>query len=110
MEQSGEIADGVLPIYWPSGRYGKLRQMLDAGSVAAGRPAGSVAIAPYITTAVVVDEEQRAAARLKARQPVAFYVGRMGRFYAEMLARYGYAAEVAAVQEGWKPGVPPAPR
>jgi alkanesulfonate monooxygenase SsuD/methylene tetrahydromethanopterin reductase-like flavin-dependent oxidoreductase (luciferase family) len=28
----------------------------------------------------------------------------MGRFYAEMLARYGYGAEVAAVQEGWKTG------
>lgn len=104
MEQSGAIADGVLPIYWPSGRYGELRQLLDAGATAAGRPAGSVAIAPYVTTAIVVDEEQRAAARLKAREPIAFYIGRMGRFYAEMLARYGYADEVAAVQAAWQTG------
>ena len=104
MEQSAAIADGVLPIYWPSGRYGELRQLLDVGSTAAGRPAGSVAIAPYVTTAIVVDEEQRAAARLKAREPIAFYIGRMGRFYAEMLARYGYADEVAAVQAAWQTG------
>jgi len=104
MEQSAAIADGVLPIYWPSGRYGELRRLLDAGSTAAGRPVGSVAIAPYVTTAIVVDEEQRAAARLKAREPIAFYIGRMGRFYAEMLARYGYADEVAAVQAAWQTG------
>jgi alkanesulfonate monooxygenase SsuD/methylene tetrahydromethanopterin reductase-like flavin-dependent oxidoreductase (luciferase family) len=104
MEQSGAIADGVLPIYWPSGRYGELRQTLDHNSEAAGRPAGSVAIAPYLTTAVIADESQREAARQKAREPIAFYIGRMGRFYAEMLARYGYSAEVAAVQEGWKTG------
>ena len=104
MVQSGEIADGVLPIYWPSGRYGELRQLLDQGAAAAGRPAGGTAIAPYITTAIIADEAQREAARLKAREPIAFYIGRMGRFYAEMLARYGYAAEVAAVQEGWRTG------
>ena len=104
MEQSGEIADGVLPIYWPSGRYGELRQTLDRSSEAAGRPAGSVAIAPYLTTAVIADESQREAARQKAREPIAFYIGRMGRFYAEMLARYGYSAEVAAVREGWQTG------
>lgn len=104
MVQSGEIADGVLPIYWPSGRYGELRQLLDEGSAAVGRPAHSVAIAPYITTAVIADESQRAAARQKAREPIAFYIGRMGRFYAEMLSRYGYSDEVAAVREGWQTG------
>lgn len=100
--QSGEIADGILPIYWPSQHYPELRQLLDEGAAKAGRAPGSVAIASYITTAVIADESQRAAARQKAREPIAFYVGRMGRFYAEMLARYGYAAEVAAIQAGWK--------
>jgi F420-dependent oxidoreductase-like protein len=104
IRQTGEIADGVLPIYWPSKKLAALRQQLDEGAVAAGRAPGSVSIASYITTAVIADESQRAASRLKAREPIAFYIGRMGRFYAEMLARYGYAEEVAAVQAAWKDG------
>ncbi len=102
--QSGEIADGILPVYWPSTQLAALRQQLDAGSATAGRAPGSVSIASYITTAVIADESQRAAARQKAREPIAFYVGRMGRFYAEMLARYGYADEVAAIQATWAIG------
>ena len=102
--QTGEIAEGVLPIHWPSRQFAALRRQLDEGSLAAGRAPGSVSIASYITTAVITDEAQRAAARLKAREPVAFYVGRMGRFYAEMLARYGYAEEVAAIQAAWQDG------
>lgn len=102
--QTGVIADGILPTYWPGSQYPDLRSQLDSASVAAGRSAGSVAIAPYITTVLVADEAQRAAARLKARKPIAFYVGRMGRFYAEMLAAHGYAEEVAAIQAGWKVG------
>ena len=102
--QTGEIADGILPIYWPGRQLPALRAQLDAGAARAGRPAGSAAIASYITTAVITDESQRAAARDKAREPIAFYIGRMGRFYAEMLARQGYAAEVAAISAGWREG------
>jgi len=104
IEQSGAIADGILPIYWPGSRLPELRAQLDAGAMAAGRAPGSVEIASYITTAVITDESQRAAARDKAREPIAFYVGRMGRFYAEMLAKNGYAAEVAAIIAGWREG------
>ncbi|MDP9374437.1 MAG: LLM class flavin-dependent oxidoreductase [Chloroflexota bacterium] len=104
--QTGAIADGILPTYWPSHEFPTLHRMLDEGAVAAGRPPGGTAIAPYITTAVVPegDERAREIARMKAREPIAFYVGRMGRFYAEMLARYGYADEVAAIQRGWQEG------
>jgi F420-dependent oxidoreductase-like protein len=104
IEQSGEIADGILPIYWPSKDLPELRRLLDAGSARAGRPPGSVSIASYITTAIIADESQREAARLKAREPIAFYVGKMGRFYAEMLAAHGYAEEVAAIQAAWHEG------
>jgi F420-dependent oxidoreductase-like protein len=104
IRQTGAIADGILPVYWPSHALPTLRQLLDEGAASASRPAGSAAIAAYITSALVTNEAQRAAARQKAREPIAFYVGRMGRFYAEMLARYGYAAEVAAIQAGWQEG------
>jgi F420-dependent oxidoreductase-like protein len=102
--QTGAIADGILPVYWPSARYPDLRRLLDEGAETAGRAPGSAVIAPYITTAVVADEAARARARAAAREPLAFYVGRMGRFYAEMLARYGFAEEVAAIRRGWEEG------
>ena len=53
---------------------------------------------------VVADEAQREGARQRAREPIAFYIGRMGRFYAEMLERYGFAEEVAAVRRGREAG------
>ncbi len=102
--QTGAIADGVIPTYWPSAEYPTLQRLLDEGALAAGHPPGNVRVAPYITTAVVPDEAARAQARLRARAPLAFYIGRMGRFYAEMLARYGFADEVAAVQRAWADG------
>lgn len=104
LAQSGEIADGVLPIYWPGWAYGELRTTLDDASQSAGRPAGAVKIAPYITTALVEREDERTTLRRTARGPVAFYIGRMGDFYAEHLVRHGYGEEVAAVQAGWAEG------
>jgi F420-dependent oxidoreductase-like protein len=102
--QTGEIADGILPTFWPASAMPALRAALDAGSQAAGRPAGSVAIAPYITTALIADDSQREMARMLARAPIAWYIGRMGTFYADMLRRNGYPDEVAAVLAGWQQG------
>ena len=104
LEQSGEIADGVLPIYWPGAKFGEMRTLLDAASTRVGRPAGSTRIAPYITTVLVESADQREEMRRRARAPIAFYIGRMGNFYAEMLERHGYVEEVAAVRKGWKEG------
>ena len=104
IDQAGEIADGILPIYWPNRDYPALRNQLDAGALRAGRPETSTRIAPYITVGVVDSEEGREAARRQARGPIAFYVGRMGTFYADMLARHGFAEEVAAIKRGWESG------
>jgi alkanesulfonate monooxygenase SsuD/methylene tetrahydromethanopterin reductase-like flavin-dependent oxidoreductase (luciferase family) len=104
LKQSGEIADGVLPIYWPGAKFAEMRATLDEASIAAGRESGSTRIAPYITTVLVEDESERATMRRRARGPIAFYIGRMGNFYAEMLERHGYVEEVAAVRAGWKQG------
>ncbi len=106
--QTGEIADGVLPVYWPGNKWGELREQLDEGARLAGRPAHSAAIAPYITCAIVsenADEEQRAAIHFKAAAPLAYYIGKMGVYYAQMLTRNGFGAEVQAVIEGWKQGM-----
>src|SRR2546425_427271 len=106
--QTGEIADGVLPVYWPGNKWGELREQLDEGARIAGRPPHSAAIAPYITSVILpenADEQQRATARFHAASPLAYYIGRMGVFYAHMLTRNGFGAEVQAVIEGWKQGM-----
>src|SRR5438874_9387727 len=67
--QSGEIADGVLPVYWPGDKWGEMREILDQGARIAGRPPHSAAIAPYLTAIILdenADENDRAAARLQA--------------------------------------------
>src|SRR2546426_6432084 len=67
--QSGEIADGVMPIYWPGDKWRELREQLDEGSRQAGRPPHSVAIAPSLTCILLseqADEQEKAAARLAA--------------------------------------------
>lgn len=105
VEQSGEIADGVLPVYWPGNKWGELREQLDEGARLAGRPPHSAAIAPYLTVIILnehASEQDRAAARLFAAAPLAFYIGKMGVYYSQMLTRHGYGAEVEIVQEAWK--------
>lgn len=104
IQLAGEVADGILPVYWPARDYPDLRTHLDDGSAKAGRPAGSVSIAPYLTVVIVMDEAERQAARLRAAGPVAFYVGRMGTFYAEMLRNHGFSDDVAAIIKGWESG------
>lgn len=106
--QTGEIADGVLPVYWPGTKWGELRQQLDEGAALAGRPPHSAAVAPYLTCAFLdedMDEEQRAAIRFAAASQLAYYIGKMGVYYAQMLTRNGFGAEVQAVQEAWKQGM-----
>ena len=106
--QSGEIADGVLPVYWPATRWGEMRQQLDEGARLAGRPAHSALIAPYITSVLVgenASEEELAKARFTAAMPLAYYIGKMGVYYAQMLTRNGFGEEVKAVQKGWEQGL-----
>lgn len=108
VEQAGEIADGVLPVYWPSNKWGELREQLDAGARVAGRPPHSTAIAPYITCVLLSEnatEEEKHAAHIQAASPLAYYIGKMGVYYAQMLTRLGYGEDVLAVLKGWKQGM-----
>jgi F420-dependent oxidoreductase-like protein len=106
--QTGELADGTLPVYWPANKWDELRLQLDEGATLAQRPAHSALIAPFITTAILSDdasEQERRAAQLKAATPLAYYIGKMGVYYAEMLTRNGFGEDVQAVLEGWKLGM-----
>jgi alkanesulfonate monooxygenase SsuD/methylene tetrahydromethanopterin reductase-like flavin-dependent oxidoreductase (luciferase family) len=104
IELAGAVADGILPIYWPALDYPALRTDLDRSAVLAGRSTGETRIAPYLVAPVIGDEAERASARRHARGPVAFYIGRMGTFYAAMLSRHGFGAEVEAIRRGWESG------
>ena len=108
VEQAGEIADGVLPVYWPGNKWGELREQLDTGAKKAGRPLHSAAIAPYLTSILLPEnatEQDYMKARLKAAEPLAYYVARMGVFYADMLRRHGFEEDVQAIIEANKQGM-----
>jgi alkanesulfonate monooxygenase SsuD/methylene tetrahydromethanopterin reductase-like flavin-dependent oxidoreductase (luciferase family) len=106
--QTGELADGILPVYWPATKWSALRSQLDEGASLAHRPAHSTLIAPFITTAILnanSGDQERRAAQLKAAMPLAYYIGKMGVYYADMLTRNGFGDDVQAVLAGWQHGM-----
>ena len=98
MRQVGEVADGWMPIYWPKSKYRDGLETVRDGARAAGRAPEGIECIPSITTVI---EDDPAAAKAKAAQPVAFYVTRMGDFYHRMLSRNGFADEVAAMRDAF---------
>lgn len=100
IEQTGRVADGWLPVYWPRGRLGEGIAQLMNGARAAGRERRELTVAPAIAVYVVDDDGREEACR-RARQPIAFFVGRMGHFYPEMLQRLGFEREVADIRAAW---------
>lgn len=99
--QTGEIADGWIPIYWPLGRFAEGIAQLEEGAKKAGRSVKDIDVSPSITVSIARTPDEIARARNAARAPVAFYIGRMGTFYYEMLIRNGFEAEVAACRAAW---------
>lgn len=100
MAQTGEIADGWIPIYWPKDKIREGVETVMEGAKKAGKARAEITVAPSIVLQVT-DAGSEAQIRMQARAPIAFYVGRMGTFYYEMLERHGFEAEVAKIKEGW---------
>ncbi len=98
---TAELADGWLPVMIPlpklKGEIAALRQM----SRAAGRAARAVSVRAPGVVRVTGDVEQ---ARAQAAATLAFYIGRMGTFYAEQLTRQGYGEAVEKVKKAWEGG------
>ena len=98
---TAELADGWLPIMIPlpklKGEIDAVRQM----SVAAGRPADAVSVRAPGAVVVTKDVDR---ARAESANTLAFYIGRMGTFYAEQLTRHGYGEAVQAVKKAWEGG------
>ena len=100
IRQTGEIADGIIPIHWPKGQFAALRDQLAEGASAAGRDGAALTIAAW-THVTILDGEHDEEAWRSARQPLFHYINRMGTFYWQMLERNGFEAEVAASRAAW---------
>jgi len=96
MEQTGEVADGWMPVYWPKSKFVDGKKLLGEASVRAGRPADAVECVASLTTVINPDIEQ---AKFQAAGPVSWYVTNMGDFYHQMLSRNGFPEEVAAMRK-----------
>ncbi|HLG13369.1 MAG TPA: LLM class flavin-dependent oxidoreductase [Blastocatellia bacterium] len=103
LRQIGEIADGWLPTHWPLARLRDGVAEIRAGAEAISRNADRIDIAPFIN---VVVSEDAGRARAAARMPLAYYIGGMGDYYHDSLARLGFAAEADRIRDLWQAGRP----
>jgi F420-dependent oxidoreductase-like protein len=100
MMQTGEIADGWIPIYWPKDKLASGVETIMEGAKKAGKTRGDITVAPAIVLQIT-DDTSEESIRAQARAPIAFYVGRMGTYYYEMLNRHGFEEEVSKIQAAW---------
>jgi alkanesulfonate monooxygenase SsuD/methylene tetrahydromethanopterin reductase-like flavin-dependent oxidoreductase (luciferase family) len=100
IRQTGEIADGIIPIHWPMHQFETLRAQLGEGAQAASRNVSALTIAPQVHLRIL-DGVNDEATWHDARQPLQFYINRMGVFYWQMLSRNGFEGEVASSREAW---------
>mgnify|MGYP001079023767 FL=1 len=101
VKMTAELADGWLPILIPLEHLKSEIDNVRQASVAAGRPASAVSVrAPgTVTVTPHVDKARAASAGM-----LAFYIGRMGAFYAAQLTRLGYGDAVETIKKAWEGG------
>ncbi len=98
VELAGELADGWCPVFFSPRHLPDFRARLAVGAQKAGRTAESISLAPWMIACVSSDA---AHARALARGHIAYYVGGMGRYYSELMVRYGFQEEAARIRELW---------
>ncbi len=96
---AGEIADGVLLTWVPLEAVSQVVSEIRAGAEAAGRAPEDVAIAMYLRTCVTDD---RAGAIEWLRRDITGYT--VADVYSRVFRRFGFQAEVDAMQEAWQRG------
>ena len=95
---TGELADGWLPIYLDATHLPSFQLDIERGAKRVGHSLEAIDVAPYILSCVSEDAE---AARRLVQAHLAYYIGGMGTFYANLIARYGFEDEVARVRAAW---------
>jgi probable F420-dependent oxidoreductase len=96
---AGAIADGVLLTWVPLAAVPQVVAEVRAGAQEAGRQADEVDIALYLRTCVTDD---RAAAMEWLRREITGYT--VADVYSRVFRRFGFAAEVDAMQQAWRQG------
>ena len=98
IKQCAEVADGWLPYFTSPESLRADVALIDESLRGVGRERASFTVAPFLPVLVTNDE---AAARAVLRRHLAFYIGGMGRFYREAVARHGFSDVVEAVRRSW---------
>ena len=101
VQQTAEIADGWLPIFFSPERSMKhYKERIDAGLKKGGKTYADFDIAPN-PTAILIDDVQKGIDMLKPM--LALYVGGMGargkNFYNDLACRYGFEKEAKEIQD-----------
>jgi F420-dependent oxidoreductase-like protein len=98
IRQCAEVADGWLPYFASPETLRADLDMIEETLRATGRERASFTVAPFLPVLVSDDE---AAARAVLKRHLAFYIGGMGRFYRETVARHGFAEAAEDVRRLW---------
>jgi F420-dependent oxidoreductase-like protein len=99
IRQCAEVADGWLPYFASPETLRADLASIEETLNAAGRERASFTVAPYLPVLVGDDE---AASRDVLRRHLAFYIGGMGRFYRETVARHGFGDVAEEVKRRWE--------
>jgi alkanesulfonate monooxygenase SsuD/methylene tetrahydromethanopterin reductase-like flavin-dependent oxidoreductase (luciferase family) len=103
LQLTASHADGWLPVLIPIDRLAAEITALREQIRAAGRDAAAFEVtAP--TSVTVASGDAVARAEMANAGSTAFYIGRMGVYYARQLERFGFTEAVAAVKEAWNKG------
>lgn len=102
LRQTAEIADGWLPLWTPLETMPELVQFVRDHRPEDAEASGREFNIRSPGALVVTDEVERA--RGVARGQLAYYIARMGDFYARHFTRLGHEDLVTSVREAWRAG------
>jgi alkanesulfonate monooxygenase SsuD/methylene tetrahydromethanopterin reductase-like flavin-dependent oxidoreductase (luciferase family) len=101
LELTGEIADGWLPTHVSLEHLPSMLERVSAGARRGRRTAADIDLAPATLTAVTEPADE---ARQLCARHLAYYVGRMGTFYHELMTSSGFGDEADRIRERWQQG------
>jgi F420-dependent oxidoreductase-like protein len=101
VQQTGEIADGWLPIWTPIEKVPEVTASIREAATDAGRPGDALSLRSPGGVIITKDVDR---ARAGVAGNFAFYLCRMGVFYHRHIRRLGYGDVVDTVQRAWQEG------
>ncbi len=102
LELAGEMADGVLLSWAPTGYLPQVTEHVRRGAVKAGRDPSEIDIAGYVRVAVADDPDSIGAARAALQREIGRYAGNP--FYRTFFRQMGFEAEMAGAEQAMARG------